>query len=80
MVIVNNTRPDEQDLELMSIYRDIENYWNLFDSNGFSSKVSLKYLPLNRGYFETPYWLIYKINYILDLINKCVSERDKLKK
>ncbi len=80
MIIVNNTRPSEDEKELMNIYNDIYQYWNLFGSDGFSGNISLKYMPLNKGYFETPYWLINKINYILNIINKCVQEKEKLNK
>lgn len=77
MIIVNNTRPDEKEKKLIEIYKDIINYWNLFGSDGFSGRVSLKYMPYDKGLFELPYWLLYKINYILDLINKCIIEKQE---
>lgn len=77
MMIVNNTRPDKKEKELIAIYRDVSNYWSLFGSDGFSGQISLKYMPLSKGYLETPYWLIYKLNFILSLVNKCVIEKQE---
>lgn len=39
-----------------------------------SSYLTIKFLPLNKGYGEHPYWLIEKMNYILGIINKVYNE------
>lgn len=73
MMFDNNVRTEDKDL--LSFINDVRLYWHLFGGNGFSVGVAIKKLPYSKSYFEHPYWVISKMNYILDMINKVLNEK-----
>ncbi|WP_288891566.1 hypothetical protein [uncultured Sneathia sp.] len=48
-----------------------------FRFDGFNGSCNLQFLPLSRSYDEHPYWLIMKMEIILETINKVNMEENK---
>jgi hypothetical protein len=48
-----------------------------FRFDGMSGIYELRFLPFSKGIDEHPYWLIEKINFILNMINRVKSEKRK---
>jgi len=59
---------------------DISRYMRYFRFDGFNGSCNLQFLPLSRSYDEHPYWLIMKLEIILEIINKVNMEENKKEK
>lgn len=46
-----------------------------FGVDGMNGIYHLKFLPFSKGIDEHPYWLINKIEFLLNLINKIRNEK-----
>lgn len=72
-----NTRVDEK---LEYIYYDIMKYYSLFEFDGMNGLLKLKFLPNNiNSPFELPYWQKIKIDFIKEIINNILIEKEKRK-
>lgn len=74
-MFVNGTKTPHIHYQVLII--DISNYMRYFRFDGMSGIYELRFLPFSKGIDEHPYWLIEKINFILNMINKIKSEKRK---
>ncbi|WP_169305376.1 hypothetical protein [Sebaldella termitidis] len=51
-----------------------------FRFDGMSGRYILTFLPFSKSYDEHPYWLIEKLEFIEEVINKAIYEKNNRKK
>lgn len=59
---------------------DIHRYFRYYGGDSFNGRVFIRFLPYSKGYDEHPYWLIKKLETILEIVNRVNDEENKIKK
>ena len=68
------------DRSLQEVILDINNYLRYFRFDAMSGRYTLTFLPFSKSYDEHPYWLMEKLEFIGEIINKAIYEKNNRKK
>lgn len=74
-MFINGTKTPHKHYQIL--ITDISNYMKYYGFDGMSGMYELRYLPFAKGIDEHPYWLMEKIQFILNLVNKIKAEKRK---
>ena len=77
MILKGHKTPDERLNRIISDISRYMNYLGMISLGMAGGQYEIKFLPYSKSYDEHPFWLINKLEYIKNMLNKGLPEIKK---